>query len=56
MVCFMHRLITAVRSYWDEGKRKRPGAISSEGEHAHPPPSVMVGLEAKFSYAAVLAL
>lgn len=34
-MCFMHRLITAVRSYWDEGKRKRPGAISSEGEHTH---------------------
>uniref|UniRef100_A0A672N3D3 Ring finger protein 123 n=1 Tax=Sinocyclocheilus grahami TaxID=75366 RepID=A0A672N3D3_SINGR len=31
MVCFIHRLITAIRSYWDEGKRKSPGSISSEG-------------------------
>ncbi|GAA6106930.1 E3 ubiquitin-protein ligase RNF123 [Tachysurus ichikawai] len=36
MVCFMHRLITAVRSYWDEGKRKRPGAISSEDAYVPP--------------------
>uniref|UniRef100_A0A8B9JX89 Ring finger protein 123 n=1 Tax=Astyanax mexicanus TaxID=7994 RepID=A0A8B9JX89_ASTMX len=38
MVCFMHRLITAVRSYWDEGKRKSAGAISSE--EAYVPPQV----------------
>ncbi|XP_060766371.1 E3 ubiquitin-protein ligase RNF123 isoform X2 [Neoarius graeffei] len=36
MVCFMHRLITAVRSYWDEGKRKRPGTISSEDAYVPP--------------------
>ncbi|XP_053509381.1 E3 ubiquitin-protein ligase RNF123 [Ictalurus furcatus] len=36
MVCFMHRLITAVRGYWDEGKRKRPGAISSEDAYVPP--------------------
>ncbi|KAK3512531.1 hypothetical protein QTP70_015640 [Hemibagrus guttatus] len=36
MVCFMHRLITAVRSYWDEGKRMRPGAISSEDAYVPP--------------------
>ncbi|KAI4888500.1 hypothetical protein NFI96_013559, partial [Prochilodus magdalenae] len=36
MVCFMHRLITAVRSYWDEGKRKSPGAISSEEAYVPP--------------------
>ncbi|KAM9444357.1 E3 ubiquitin-protein ligase RNF123 isoform 1-T2 [Clarias gariepinus] len=36
MVCFMHRLITAVRSYWDEGKRKRPGAINSEDAYVPP--------------------
>ncbi|KAB5537129.1 hypothetical protein PHYPO_G00115330 [Pangasianodon hypophthalmus] len=36
MVCFMHRLITAIRSYWDEGKRKRPGAISSEDAYVPP--------------------
>lgn len=38
MVCFMHRLITAVRSYWDEGKHKSAGAISSE--EAYVPPQV----------------
>lgn len=31
MVCFLHRLITAVRTCWDEGNRKSPGSISSEG-------------------------
>ncbi|XP_017560337.1 E3 ubiquitin-protein ligase RNF123 isoform X2 [Pygocentrus nattereri] len=36
MVCFMHRLITAVRSYWDEGKRKSTGAISSEEAYVPP--------------------
>ncbi|XP_046730730.1 E3 ubiquitin-protein ligase RNF123 [Silurus meridionalis] len=36
MVCFMHRLITAIRSYWDEGKRKRPGAINSEDAYVPP--------------------
>ncbi|XP_036415863.1 E3 ubiquitin-protein ligase RNF123 isoform X2 [Colossoma macropomum] len=36
MVCFMHRLITAVRSYWDEGKRKNTGAISSEEAYVPP--------------------
>ncbi|XP_076850361.1 LOW QUALITY PROTEIN: E3 ubiquitin-protein ligase RNF123-like [Brachyhypopomus gauderio] len=36
MVCFLHRLITAVRSYWDEGKRKTPGAISSEEAYVPP--------------------
>ncbi|XP_016088419.1 E3 ubiquitin-protein ligase RNF123-like, partial [Sinocyclocheilus grahami] len=34
MVCFIHRLITAIRSYWDEGKRKSPGSISSEDDLA----------------------
>uniref|UniRef100_W5K9D2 RING-type E3 ubiquitin transferase n=1 Tax=Astyanax mexicanus TaxID=7994 RepID=W5K9D2_ASTMX len=38
MVCFMHRLITAVRSYWDDGKCKSAGAISSE--EAYVPPQV----------------
>uniref|UniRef100_A0A3P8WYS0 E3 ubiquitin-protein ligase RNF123 n=1 Tax=Cynoglossus semilaevis TaxID=244447 RepID=A0A3P8WYS0_CYNSE len=30
MVCFLHRLIAAVRSCWDEGQKKRPGSIKSE--------------------------
>uniref|UniRef100_A0A9J7X1D4 E3 ubiquitin-protein ligase RNF123 n=1 Tax=Cyprinus carpio carpio TaxID=630221 RepID=A0A9J7X1D4_CYPCA len=34
MVCFLHRLITAIRSYWDEGKRRSPGSISSEDDLA----------------------
>ncbi|MBN3310661.1 RN123 ligase, partial [Amia calva] len=36
MVCFLHRLIIAVRSYWDEGKRKTPGTISSEEAYVPP--------------------
>ncbi|XP_030632598.1 E3 ubiquitin-protein ligase RNF123 [Chanos chanos] len=36
MVCFMHRLITAVRSYWDEGKRKSPDYVSSEEAYVPP--------------------
>ncbi|CAL8337644.1 unnamed protein product [Merluccius merluccius] len=36
MLCFLHRLITAVRSYWDEGKRKAPGSISSEEAYVPP--------------------
>uniref|UniRef100_A0A7N8Y958 E3 ubiquitin-protein ligase RNF123 n=1 Tax=Mastacembelus armatus TaxID=205130 RepID=A0A7N8Y958_9TELE len=31
MVCFLHRLLTAVRACWDESSRKCPGSISSEG-------------------------
>uniref|UniRef100_A0A6Q2WQL7 RING-type E3 ubiquitin transferase n=1 Tax=Esox lucius TaxID=8010 RepID=A0A6Q2WQL7_ESOLU len=36
MVCFLHRLITAVRSYWDEGKRKSPSSISSDEAYVPP--------------------
>uniref|UniRef100_A0A3B3SEJ0 Ring finger protein 123 n=1 Tax=Paramormyrops kingsleyae TaxID=1676925 RepID=A0A3B3SEJ0_9TELE len=36
MVCFLHRLITAVRSCWDEGKRKVAGSISSEEGYVPP--------------------
>ncbi|XP_026092155.1 E3 ubiquitin-protein ligase RNF123-like isoform X2 [Carassius auratus] len=36
MVCFIHRLITAIRSYWDEGKRRSPGSISSEDAYVPP--------------------
>ncbi|TRY94563.1 hypothetical protein DNTS_024380 [Danionella cerebrum] len=36
MVCFLHRLVTAIRSYWDEGKRKSPGSISSEDAYVPP--------------------
>ncbi|XP_069045510.1 E3 ubiquitin-protein ligase RNF123 [Lepisosteus oculatus] len=36
MVCFLHRLITAVRSLWDEGKRKIPGCVSSEEAYVPP--------------------
>uniref|UniRef100_A0A4W4F8L0 E3 ubiquitin-protein ligase RNF123 n=1 Tax=Electrophorus electricus TaxID=8005 RepID=A0A4W4F8L0_ELEEL len=36
MVCFLHRLITAVRSYWDEGKPKIPGSINSEEAYVPP--------------------
>ncbi|XP_051550361.1 E3 ubiquitin-protein ligase RNF123-like isoform X3 [Myxocyprinus asiaticus] len=36
MVCFLHRLIAAIRSYWDEGKRKIPGSISSEDAYVPP--------------------
>uniref|UniRef100_A0A8P4KT18 E3 ubiquitin-protein ligase RNF123 n=1 Tax=Dicentrarchus labrax TaxID=13489 RepID=A0A8P4KT18_DICLA len=34
MVCFLHRLITAVRASWDEGNRKSPGSVSSEDDLA----------------------
>ncbi|XP_057181519.1 E3 ubiquitin-protein ligase RNF123 [Triplophysa rosa] len=36
MVCFLHRLITAIRGYWDEGRRKSPGSISSEDAYVPP--------------------
>ncbi|XP_073718060.1 E3 ubiquitin-protein ligase RNF123 [Misgurnus anguillicaudatus] len=36
MVCFLHRLITAIRSYWDEGRIKCPGSISSEDAYVPP--------------------
>uniref|UniRef100_A0AAQ6IDT1 RING-type E3 ubiquitin transferase n=1 Tax=Anabas testudineus TaxID=64144 RepID=A0AAQ6IDT1_ANATE len=36
MVCFLHRLITAVRLCWDEGNRKSPGSISSEDAYVPP--------------------
>ncbi|XP_036387405.1 E3 ubiquitin-protein ligase RNF123 isoform X2 [Megalops cyprinoides] len=36
MVCFLHRLITAIRGYWDEGKRKSPGTVSSEEAYVPP--------------------
>lgn len=31
MVCFLHRLIAAVRSCWDDACRKNPGSISTDG-------------------------
>lgn len=31
MVCFLHRLMAAVRSCWDDSCRKSPGSISAEG-------------------------
>uniref|UniRef100_A0A8D3C4Z3 E3 ubiquitin-protein ligase RNF123 n=1 Tax=Scophthalmus maximus TaxID=52904 RepID=A0A8D3C4Z3_SCOMX len=34
MVCFLHRLITAVRTCWDEGNRKNPGSVRSEDDLA----------------------
>uniref|UniRef100_A0A8P4K9X1 E3 ubiquitin-protein ligase RNF123 n=1 Tax=Dicentrarchus labrax TaxID=13489 RepID=A0A8P4K9X1_DICLA len=36
MVCFLHRLITAVRASWDEGNRKSPGSVSSEEAYVPP--------------------
>uniref|UniRef100_A0A667WIT7 E3 ubiquitin-protein ligase RNF123 n=1 Tax=Myripristis murdjan TaxID=586833 RepID=A0A667WIT7_9TELE len=36
MVCFLHRLITAVRTYWDDGKRKSPGSVNSEEAYVPP--------------------
>ena len=32
MVCFLHRLISALRHYWDEYKASNPRASFSEGE------------------------
>lgn len=36
MVCFLHRLITAVRSCWDEGQRSSPGSVSSDDAYVPP--------------------
>ncbi|XP_049442135.1 E3 ubiquitin-protein ligase RNF123 [Epinephelus fuscoguttatus] len=36
MVCFLHRLITAVRASWDEGSRKSLSSISSEEAYVPP--------------------
>lgn len=32
MVCFLHRLIAALRYYWDEYKKSNPNTSVSEGE------------------------
>lgn len=37
MVCFLHRLVAAVRQCWDEGAQKVPGSVSSEGTTSLPP-------------------
>lgn len=31
-MCFLHRLIAALRYFWDGHKAKTPAALSSEGE------------------------
>ncbi|XP_042336940.1 E3 ubiquitin-protein ligase RNF123-like, partial [Plectropomus leopardus] len=36
MVCFLHRLITAVRASWDEGSRKSPSSIGSDEAYVPP--------------------
>ncbi|XP_024125498.1 E3 ubiquitin-protein ligase RNF123 [Oryzias melastigma] len=36
MVCFLHRLITAVRACWDEACRKTPSSLSSEDAYVPP--------------------
>ncbi|XP_045079656.1 E3 ubiquitin-protein ligase RNF123 isoform X2 [Coregonus clupeaformis] len=36
MVCFLHRLIMAVRSYWDEGKMRNPASVSSDEAYVPP--------------------
>ncbi|XP_030579723.1 E3 ubiquitin-protein ligase RNF123 isoform X2 [Archocentrus centrarchus] len=36
MVCFLHRLITAVRACWDEGHHKSPSSVSSEEAYVPP--------------------
>uniref|UniRef100_A0AAX7SEC8 E3 ubiquitin-protein ligase RNF123 n=1 Tax=Astatotilapia calliptera TaxID=8154 RepID=A0AAX7SEC8_ASTCA len=36
MVCFLHRLITAVRGCWDEGHRKSPSSVSSDEAYVPP--------------------
>ncbi|XP_053152813.1 E3 ubiquitin-protein ligase RNF123 isoform X2 [Hemicordylus capensis] len=36
MVCFLHRLISALRHYWDEHKVKNPSALSSEDAYVPP--------------------
>uniref|UniRef100_A0A4W3GGF2 RING-type E3 ubiquitin transferase n=1 Tax=Callorhinchus milii TaxID=7868 RepID=A0A4W3GGF2_CALMI len=36
MVCFLHRLIAALRSYWDEYRRRNPSAIASEDAFVPP--------------------
>uniref|UniRef100_A0A803SYW3 E3 ubiquitin-protein ligase RNF123 n=1 Tax=Anolis carolinensis TaxID=28377 RepID=A0A803SYW3_ANOCA len=36
MVCFLHRLISALRLYWDEYKLKNPSALSSEDAYVPP--------------------
>lgn len=36
MVCFLHRLISAVRSCWDEGRRKTMAHVNSEDAYVPP--------------------
>uniref|UniRef100_A0A3Q0R151 E3 ubiquitin-protein ligase RNF123 n=1 Tax=Amphilophus citrinellus TaxID=61819 RepID=A0A3Q0R151_AMPCI len=36
MVCFLHRLITAVRACWDEGHHKSPSSVNSEEAYVPP--------------------
>uniref|UniRef100_A0A3B4GVD5 E3 ubiquitin-protein ligase RNF123 n=1 Tax=Pundamilia nyererei TaxID=303518 RepID=A0A3B4GVD5_9CICH len=44
MVCFLHRLITAVRGCWDEGHRKSPSSVSSDGRLLLTRPARLDGL------------
>lgn len=43
MVCFLHRLISALRCYWDEYKASNPHASMSEGEWALAEPAPVWG-------------
>ncbi|XP_072328127.1 E3 ubiquitin-protein ligase RNF123 isoform X1 [Scyliorhinus torazame] len=36
MVCFLHRLIAALRSYWDEYRQRNPSSILSEDAYVPP--------------------
>lgn len=36
MVCFLHRLVSALRFYWDEYKASNPRASFSEGKERRP--------------------
>ncbi|XP_051932005.1 E3 ubiquitin-protein ligase RNF123 isoform X1 [Hippocampus zosterae] len=36
MLCFLHRLITAVRACWDESCKKSPGSVSSDAAFVPP--------------------
>ncbi|XP_057701167.1 E3 ubiquitin-protein ligase RNF123 isoform X2 [Corythoichthys intestinalis] len=36
MLCFLHRLITAVRACWDEASKKSPGSLASDEAYVPP--------------------
>lgn len=53
MVCFLHRLISALRFYWDEYKASNPRTSFSEGERGLGPTWQALGIAGRWAALAV---